>query len=966
MNIVIPSSLIENILCPTVVEGVFLNVMCASGGLAKKKAKPTGAGNDGRGVEHYLKPLTSAALLRLSDHSSADDFVNRRMALAKALLTSDPRFDMLTKTQTVSSILMLERNVSEKLQGFEKQQVLELWDSYVTFLEEQIIKAKNLHSATSFIELMYKLAKKDLSAAPAEQARRVARFFMSGSFFDCLSLTPPQAEKNTPSKSKKKGRKSDPTKASEQSDIPRELSSGLRIKELLSASDQKVIPQPIRSLMSARFFSLMSDFISTINTQHRGRKTNQFYKGDKSQAVYHALSEVCGICSLLESSGAKAFHSMCHENNDDEEENPMGASERFLRQVQNFADETLVRECNGSNHTDKSQSSLATGCASLMMSLSLQLYTCVKSEHSDKEEEDNTEEDYEAIHEYISDLAEIVTEFKDVISDSSKIELNDDNENPMASMATLVVSILTSPIGGEDAGSKNPVRASASKLTREVIKMAWSGAISVITDLSESDDAAAKLFDEDVMNTVVESVCGSPSEVGPDSNEEEDGESDEESAVFVEASKIDMNLDDSKENDSTSAQRDEDIDAEDDVELDSSQLENMLLEDSDVEMGESGQLEHHEGADAALAQLIKLKQDAKKAAQSQREQVELRNRLRCAMLLDSLFSVSVFKSNVLPVEAVLGSLVPILRARKVIIKSIQTTPDSSLAKKSLSDKNALLDRLSSIVKERISKYRCKHELLSSDTSLKASVEIFEEISHSLNVADCSCSSIALITALRCVSDVEDSDQVKEIYSNAVKDWSMKKATKIHTCVFDDLVQRMPSLAAVVLIEPLCTAAKESVASFIKSESIRVLSIIYKHGTGKPQHDAEHNAEHSLSQKAISTMKDNCRNVASLLTGVLNNQSMKAKHRDEVLNATKLFIQYVKSNKAVNTGSSELVPLKEALEFVTNESKGSGTKQLCTQVIEVIAEVLDTIGQETTTKAAKKGKTPKKSSKKAKK
>lgn len=94
--------------------------------------------------------------------------------------------------------------------------------------------------------------------------------------------------------------------------------------------------------------------------------------------------------------------------------------------------------------------------------------------------------------------------------------------------------------------------------------------------------------------------------------------------------------------------------------------------------------------------------------------------------------------------------------------------------------------------------------------------------------------------------------------------------------------------------------------------------------------------------------------------------MKAKHRDEVLNATKLFIQYVKSNKAANTGSSELIPLKEALEFVINESKGSGTKQLCTQVIEVISEVLDTIGQETTTKAAKKGKTPKKSSKKAKK
>ena len=803
MKVVIPSNLIGSVLCPEVVEGIFLNVLCASGGLGKKKAKAAGSNNEGTSVEHYLKPLTSAALIDLVDFCSEYDFVERRMAFAKSFLSAEPRFDVRTKTQTVSSILMLDNNGKSSSEESESRKNA-LWESYHSFLEEQIVSAKSLHAATVYIELMYKLAKRDLNVAPADQARRVVRFFMSGAFFDCSTLVDPTSEKKSTSSKKKKGKKSISTDKQDQISAPQELSSGLRIKELLNASGQESIPQPVRAIMSARYFSLLSDFISVINAQHRGGNKNQFYgNGGRPEAVYRALSEICGIASLLETSGARKFLPKSESSVENDSEDPMVSSRNFMLQVQSIADEALVKECDESGDSDmlRAEASFATGCASLMMSLYLQLNSCGTSEETDDNDEDNSEDDAEAVHEYISDLAESVTDFREAIKDLSKIKVGDDQENPMAAMAGLLVNILSSPIGGEDAGSKSPIQASASKLTRETVKMAWSGIISIISGLSVKNSAVKNFTDEDVMNILIESVCG-PNAMNTD-GDNEDGESVEGSdaseddsdgsGVFVEASKIDMDLDQVEKSDSEQSDESEEEDpVDEDVELDSSQLENMLLEDSDAEMSESGfQLEHHAGADAALAQLIKMKQEARKASQSDRERIEFCNRLRCAVLLDSLFSAGVFKSGWLPIEAVLGSLVPILSSRKLIGKNIQSSSSASHAKKSLSEKTALLDRLTALVKDRISKYRCSDESSSHEVSLKASADIFEEMKHSLNAADCSCCSIALITAVRSIPNVEDCDEIKTIYTDAVQDWSSRKATKIHACAFDDLIQRMP-------------------------------------------------------------------------------------------------------------------------------------------------------------------------------
>lgn len=801
LQIVLPSSVISSVLCPEVVEGVFMNVLCASGGIGKKK----GGDNDGSSVDHHLKPLTASKLSNFVENCSEVDFVERRMAFAQAFLSVDPRFDVKTKTQTVTTLLMMENRSADLSEEHEGHRAA-IWGRYLSLLEEQVVSAKNLHVATVYIELMFKLAKRDLSVAPAYLTRRVVRFFMSAAFFDCSGLMD-LAKVAASSKKKKKGKK---TSAHESPSVEAslELSSGLRIKELLNSHELQGIPYSHRAIMSARFFSLLSDLVSAINAQNRGgSKGKSFYgKVSRPEAVYRALSEVSGICSLLETSGAKLFqiHTDANGNDDSssEAEEPMLASRKHMLQVKKIADDALVEECGGSGDSEllRAKAVFATGCGALMMSMYLQLNSCGVPDTID---EDDTDDDTDAVHEYIADLADSVANFCAAVNTPSRSKGEEERENPLAAVAGLLVNILSSSVGGEDTGGKNAIQSSASKLTRETVKLAWSGSISMINGLHAKEVEYGNFVDEDVMNILIEAVCGANSTKEATDGDYESAEESESSedeledggGVFADASKSGMDLDEvgnATDEDDESDKKKTATENDEDVELDPSALENLLLEDSDAEMSENGfgQLEHHAGADAALAQLIKLKQEARKASQSERERIEFCNRLRCITLLESLFSASVFKSGWIPVEAVLGSIVPILQSRKAITKSIQAASSTS-AKKSLNEKNAMVDRLSVLIKDKISKFRCNDDDEAGKVALKAASDISEELNRSLNLEQSSCCSVALITAVRCIPNAEGCEEVKQIYVNAANDWRSRKGTKIHACVFEDLIHRMP-------------------------------------------------------------------------------------------------------------------------------------------------------------------------------
>jgi len=932
-----------------VVNTIFLNVLCASSGSGKRKINADGAAT----IEPHLKPLTTSLLNELVNRCCECGDVDRQVAFAKAFLSADPRFDVKTKTNSVGSISMMY-GVDKKLDEGEMKQRKELWEKYLSFLEEKIVSADSLHGATSYIELMYKLAKCDLIQAPADEARRVVRFFMSAAFYDCSNLSSPSSSK------KKKSTKKSPI-----AELPQELSSALRISELLKSHNLSSISHAARKIMSARFYSLLSDFISVLNAQGRRKNETEFYgKVNRPETIYRALSEICGISSLLESSGAKKFSSKEVDERDDQ----MEESRKSLLKVQAIANEALVKECDGKGDAEslRAKSVFATSCASLMMSLYLQLSCCGNPDTSDNEaDEDDEEDSTEALHEFIADLADVVTSFCALMEGHAKGEDGEEDENPLAAAAGLLVNILSSPVGGDDADRTNAVQASASKLTRETVKLMWSGIIAAMNALHEKQELVKTLLNEDVMTTLIESVCGEDAN-GADQKDDEsidesdassDGEEDD-SKVFIKANKMEVDLDE-VENTNSKGSDDEEAGAaetdDDSVELDPSQLENMLLEDSDAEMSDSGPhgvLEHHAGADKALAQLIKLKQEARKASQTERERVELCNRLRCATLLESLFSPSVFKNGWIPIEAILGSIVPILRYRKALAKSIQSSASLGHSKKALIEKNVILDKLSMLLKDRVSKYRCSSkDSDASEVAMKASTEIYEEMKHSLTSADCSCCSIALITSVRCIPNSEENEDVKEIYASLINDWATRKASKIHLCVFDDLIKRMPSLASIALITPLSEASRTGHSAFIKCESVRLLAAIF-HGCS---------ADETLSDKARSLLKESSGNVAKSFSDALADSSLqKAKHRDEVMHAAKHFVNFLKAQKDGVLTESELSTLRESLAKAGDKCNSKGMKQMCKQVCASISDVVPrrTDDKDKTAKRSNTAKTPK--------
>lgn len=951
LNIALPPECISSVLSSDIVEMVFLNVLCASGGIGMKRSKAAGS-DSGQNIQHHLKSLTSTILSDMVQHCSHVDFndVDRRLEIVKAFISTDPRFDVRTKTQTVSTLLMMDHNTKDSDEVDSSKE--ELWGKYISLLEEEILKADTIHNSNMYVELMFKLAKRDLASAPANKARRVIRFFMTAAFFDCSNISTQSMSKPTSSSKKKKGSKKASSKVDDKCLVPPELASAIRIKDILHSQKLDGISSPTRAIMSSRFYSLLTDMISTINSSSRGgNKSKNFYgNASKPESVYRSLSEVTGVASILELSGAKRYTSETSEV-PSEGESPSEIARNNMLHVVKLADEALVNECGGSGDAEAlhAKSIFTTGCASLMISLYLQLNNAGVDMEDD---EDDAEEHHEAVHDFISDLSEIVSDFSGVIENEPSNGSDDDEENPLSGMASLLVNILSSPVGGEDAGQSNISILSASKLTRETTKLAWSVVLSLISNLHSRGSLTKNLVDEDVMNTLIEAVCGSNAvkdDAGDDESMEGSDEEEDPDEVFAKASSMDIDLEEQQ----SASQQQNDTESEDsdeeDTELDPSRLENMLLEDSDAEMEDV--LEHHAGADKALAQLIKMKQDTRKASQSEQERIDLCNRLRCASLLESLFSPSVFKSGLLPLEAVLGSMVPILRSYKSIAKSIEKTSSSTIASKSLHEKQALMDRLATLILEKLSKFRCSSDELdaSSESIQKAVSDIAEEMRHSLNLAHCSICSVALITVLRCMPDADSNTELAAVYANAVQDWMSRKSTRIYTCVFDDLIQRLPSLATAVLVEPLIEAVKNAHSGYLKCESLRLLSSFYRGDRG---------SKDITSKKNQSMLNGSSGKVASILKDSLCDTSMqKTKNKEEVMNAVKHFVSYAKSHSSF-IPIADLTGLKEALDSVADATKSTGTKNMCLKVAEEIAEIVKQV--------APQSKPPKSATKKKKK
>ena len=561
------------------------------------------AGKQKGDVSHPLKPLALKVLASMVKSVVHSGDINRQLVFVTAIINCHPRFDLLTQTRTISDLLL---SSSENIPIEDK---FEFWKNYFAHLEHKILEvcsaSKDSHlEASGYVELIHTSAKNILHGYNENEAnqgqemmeckkkivKRVLGFFMSTAFFDCSSLT-----KATKSK---------------EGELPLSAvqcvtDSALKVKANLQ-SGQK-IPHSLRVMISVRFFSLVSEFENIVS--HDSKNEDNLRAGNDSTTLA-VLEEICEFWIALESQKAKRFAPVNDGNKD------ACSPELVIKDLrtQVFAFQKSA-DSNEQNDLYESKKRCITGLTILAVTLHLHRLSC----GSDDEMDDNPDADEEEDEENICDVIE---QLKDVASEfllAGKVDCN-----PLLGLSEVCANILSSPLGSGDIG-----RGAAPKLISKSIKYAWQGGLKLASTIATREKT---LLDNAVVRLLMDAIGASNIDENFDNDEDiEDydsemsgdgshGESDDD-MVFSKASKV---LDDPEDtgNDEKNASGEEDEDS--DIELDPSKLQTML-ENDDLDDVDDISLEHHEGADAALAKLIKLKQEARKAGQEAREKIETSN-----------------------------------------------------------------------------------------------------------------------------------------------------------------------------------------------------------------------------------------------------------------------------------------------------------------------------------------------------
>ena len=575
----VPSDTIEEILMTKdIVKLLFLDVI--------------GAGKKKKDASHLLKPLALKVLESWVQSTIQSGDMDRQLACAKAITNCHPRFDSLTKTKTLSELVLPSNNETAAAAQYE------FLAKYFDYLETKFLEL--CHSASStealgYVELMYTSAKQILhKTSDSEEGgdattfeyrkiatKRVLGFFMSAAFFDCSSL-----------KKKKKNEKTNGVSKSAYK-IQAELQDGQKLA------------YPVRVMISSRFYALASDFVTTISHESAGGDDAKLEKDSNALAL---LEEICDDWTQLESNEATRFLPV--EKDDEEEEDDEDTPEGVISELR-----SKVAELKGSD--DEAKKRCITGIAVLSMTLHLHRLSCGSDDENDEMDDNpdaDEEEDEENICGAIEDLKSIASDFVEKESDS----------NPLLGLAEVCTNILSSPLGSGDIG-----RGAAPKLVREAIKYAWLGGLKLASTKATKEET---LLDDAVVSLLLDAIGAADgnedipdddAEMSDDEDEDDsEGDSDDDDLVFSKASKM-LNDSDDMEEDEKDASDMED-DEESDIELDPSKL-NTMLEDDNLDDIDDIPLEHHEGADAALAKLIKMKQEARKAGQEAREKIEMAN-----------------------------------------------------------------------------------------------------------------------------------------------------------------------------------------------------------------------------------------------------------------------------------------------------------------------------------------------------
>ena len=770
-----PDALENIVLTRELVRILFLDVICA--------------GSEKKHSSHLLKPLALEVLDSLAKATSKSNDVHRQLAVVRALMKCETRFDTRTKTPTILNILGLGTPVIEASENH-----FRLWSSYFSYLENQFLlpstnEELSISEQTGYVESIYSFAKGILRIETTKQEthsehsafkqsvlQKVLGLFMASAFFDCSRATASFRTK------KSKGKK-------EKAEVQRPImTAAMKLKEFARKGQE--VPYATRSLVSARFFSLVADYVNY--SLHHLDDSEGSSKRLKDCLFLDILTDLEDCWAFLESSGAIRFTSNTNGNEGSAQKEDAVESRSakhiisdFQQRIKGFAELADAEPCNT---LVEPRRRCATGIAILGLTLYLHLLSCGTTDDfmEDESQEDDDENEEEEINSAIETLNDVMDGFLQTESEG----------NPLLSLAESCANVLSSPLV-----SGNSTRGASPKLVKEAAKFAWLGGLH-LSSATTSDSRT--LLDTDVVNILLTAI-GAPAgdETGnKDFCEEEqsdiDGDDDssegEVEGVFSKATDIlgeteNMEVDQKPELLTEGAEV-----SDSDVELDSSKLQSLLEEDSDAGV-EVGELEHHEGADAALAKLIKMKQDARKAGYLAREKLEISNQLACTVLVELLFSRPEAYKNLFRKDVILRMLLPMLYHRKAIERSLRKASDKG-ATVGIGEKKALLDRLTSLLKSKLCKLRlaaipCMESLDFVEFASSLASKIIATAKKDKSKEHSICCSHGFVLVLRAIPKAHDQVAVASICNDAIVEWSSKKNSSLETNFFEEWIVHMP-------------------------------------------------------------------------------------------------------------------------------------------------------------------------------
>ena len=937
-KIQLPIHVIENtVLHPTIVTKLFVHTL--------QKVTGNKGGERNAPMHHTLQPLANRILEDITASFTSEKIettsTSRRLCIVKALLHNNPNFDSVTQTHTVSTLIGLENESNDA--------ILQLWDGYSNILIIESVKCfksdePSFSDANKYIDMLYSFAKRMHKVSGAEAlSKKILSFFLVGAFFDLSEY---------------------------QCSTDSQDNSLFEVANMVQTS-LSMFPYEIRITLSSRFFSLLSECCSVVATDKldhiRDKKIETI--NNNVEGMFRAIADMKKQHACL----------ICQDDANDEEP-PISQA------IEIYKDLSKKNESFSTGKSDTNNS--LSAFVALVSSLCIQLLNPGDPSEGDDEFGEDEEDITEDILDILSDISDVVygiigIDSKDTNGKNGEVEHDEMEEegtetssNLLASLASISVSLLNSSIGGSTSSS-SVIRGGASKLVRDAISLVWNCALN-IAGTNTVDNIS---LDDEVINVLLASVCSEKvlaqgeEEIDDDEMDgdydESDEDSDEEiSMSFSKLAPVAVNDDSGSEDETDSIENDTlekgSKNVEGEEQLDPSRLENLLLQDSDDDDNDEHILEHHEGADAALAQLIKMKQDARKGAQEKREKAELSNRLRCFGLLESVYSSSK-RTALLSNQAILMPILPLLRSRTELYKSINSL---SIEKRgsSIAEKRSLMEKITALMENKICKIHVDGTANIDGCKVLAD-QVIVEMKRAQNIDHSKCCSAILILINKAVSNhgAEAIQFAKGIYDDCLLEWSSKKTTRLQTQMFEDFINKMQPVAHIILPVPLVTASKNARSSFLQAEAFRLLALLYQ----KPSSDYEKDELESL-QSAVPEF------IESLIEAFKDDALGKAKRVRELMKAAERLLSFTHeycTEKMVD----KLSDLSESIKNYELNCSSTVITNLCTKLrdeLEKQVEVQkakhtlddddDEMDEEKEKSSSKKAKKQKKSDKKKKK